>query len=364
MSEEGQKVADNSLSDAQDESQDQVTLGQLFRAERERMDVTWEDVYQDTRIPVSHLEAIENDDFEEMPSEGILKGFVRNYSKFLKLDPDQMIEKLTESDPHNEQLVPVSFAGSIQRGFFRDMQGSAIIVGLAIFALIVLVAAVAIWWFGTNQGERANGGTTTPNEQIEQSESSSTDNGGLEDSNSSNGLSPISTEFSSSGDESSGDSSPQEDISSTTGSESFQLEASEDSQDPSELFDESDSGSVTTLPFTDGEVDPSQEAESEVSESAATFDQPQDEEISTEDESHDLEFTFDDITWVQVTDGSGNVLVNGVQEADTELNLDGEAPFDIRLGNASAVKLLYRGEEVALGQYTGRSNTAEFILQP
>ncbi|MCY3883614.1 MAG: DUF4115 domain-containing protein [Gammaproteobacteria bacterium] len=362
MSEKGQEVADDSLSDAPEESQDQVTLGQLFRAEREKIGATWEDVYQDTRIPVSHLEAIESDDFENMPSEGILKGFVRNYSKFLNLDPDEMIERLTETDPHKEQLVPVSFAGSIKRGFFRDMQGSAIIVGLAIFALIVLITAVAIWWFGTNRGERADGSTTAPVETIEQNESTSTEGGDLEDSSSSDVVSPISPESASSDDESIDDSLTQESDPISIGSESVQQEPSEDSRDLNELFNETDSGSGTTLPFTDSEDDLSQE-ESNGSENTDTID-TQNEEIPTDDGSHDLEFTFDDITWVQVTDATGDVLVNGVQEADTELSLDGEAPFDIRLGNASAVKLLYRGEEVALGQYTGRNNAAEFTLQP
>lgn len=373
MNEEVRKQADDTPSSAQEETKTRLTVGQRLRAEREKMQVTWEDVYQDTRIPIVHLEALEDDKFEDLPSEGVVKGFIRNYSKFLKLDPDELIEQLTETDPRNEELTPVSFGKSIKKGgFFRDMQGSAIILGLAVFAFVILIAAVAIWWFGTNQGEQLR-------DSGEVSQSVSTEDVDQDDPTTIDVPSPVPPQPSDPIDEPT--------IGSTTdGAESLSLDSTSteeeavedfeedadsegvgDFEEGGELFSTPNNPTATTFPLnTAGDMD---EATSQESEDAAQLDSTQSEGSSTEDssaeeESHDLEFTFDDISWVQVSDGTGTVLVNGVQEAETTLNLDGEAPFDIRIGKATAVKLLYRGEEVALGQYTQRNNTAIFTLQP
>ncbi len=364
MNDEVQKQADDKSSDAPKETKARLTVGQRLRAEREKLKVTWEDVYQDTRIPVVHLEAIENDNFEDIPSEGVLKGFVRNYSKFLKLNPDEVIGQLTENDPRREELTPVSFGRSIKGGFFRDMQGSAIIIGLAVFALVILIAAGAIWWFGTNQGERLGSVSEGSNGQIEESESVSSEDvndsgsttSGRQSEDSPQPLDPI--------DEPTIGSTYEDSSLQSLDAANAQVDEEETSEDGGELFNQPNRDNPSSIPFTDSEFGSPAGANSQGSEESEQQNSIGDVENPTEEQSHDLEFTFDDISWVQVTDGTGAQLVNGVQEAETELNLDGEAPFEVRLGKASAVKLLYRGEEVALGQYTERNNTAIFTLQP
>lgn len=363
MNDEVQREVEEKSSDVQEETQSQISLGQRLKAEREKMEATWEDIYQDTRIPVRYLEAIENDDFESMPSEGVLKGFVRNYAKFLKLDPDEIIEQLNKTDPLKEELVSVSFRRSVNRGFFRDMQGGAIIIGLAVFALVILIAAGAIWWFGTNQGERLINQTAGPNGQVEEAQPTLSENVDTDTISTTEFETPTSQESADPNDEPPLGSITDQESSSPLDTSIPSLDQGEIAEE-GELFNDPTQGDPSIFPPTDSESDSPEDDISQGLADSSQLDSQQDAEVPTEEASHDLEFTFEDITWVQVTDGSGAVLVNGVQEADTELNLDGEAPFDIRLGKASGVKLLYRGEEVALGQYTRRNNTAVFTLQP
>ncbi len=70
-----------------------------------------------------------------------------------------------------------------------------------------------------------------------------------------------------------------------------------------------------------------------------------------------LEFTRP--TSVQISDAKGNVLASGRQAATLELT--GEAPFQIRLDDASAVSLSLNNENVALSRYTVNGK-AEFRL--
>ena len=61
-----------------------------------------------------------------------------------------------------------------------------------------------------------------------------------------------------------------------------------------------------------------------------------------------LEFYFSDECWLEVSDAKGDVLATDLQLKDTRLVLDGQGPFDIKLGNAPAVSVKLNGEDVSL----------------
>jgi cytoskeleton protein RodZ len=59
---------------------------------------------------------------------------------------------------------------------------------------------------------------------------------------------------------------------------------------------------------------------------------------------------------VKVTDKSGNVVLSKTGEAGDESAVDGKAPFDLVIGNASGVKLYYKGNPVELKPSTNASS--------
>lgn len=63
-----------------------------------------------------------------------------------------------------------------------------------------------------------------------------------------------------------------------------------------------------------------------------------------------LKFTGE--SWVEVREGNGNLAYAGTNGAGAEQWIDGQPPFDLVVGNARVVKLLYRGAEVKLEPYT------------
>lgn len=77
-------------------------LGELLRITREEQGLTLEEVSEAIRIRRHLLEALEEDNFEAFPSPVITRGLIRNYAKYLKLDP---IEALTLYDGNG--IVPV-----------------------------------------------------------------------------------------------------------------------------------------------------------------------------------------------------------------------------------------------------------------
>jgi cytoskeleton protein RodZ len=71
--------------------------------------------------------------------------------------------------------------------------------------------------------------------------------------------------------------------------------------------------------------------------------------------------TFSEQTWVSVTDATGKEVFNKNKAADTEDSADGTPPFNIVVGNAAGVQMLYKGQAVDIVSHT-KSNVARFTL--
>lgn len=72
-----------------------------------------------------------------------------------------------------------------------------------------------------------------------------------------------------------------------------------------------------------------------------------------------LELTFSDDCWLEVRDATGEVVFEGRRKSGVALNLGGEAPFDLRIGDASAVESLSINDE----QQTMPSNAAGQVVR-
>jgi flagellar biosynthesis protein FlhG len=64
--------------------------GALLKAVRESRGVTLPEISQKTKIGAAHLDAIERDDFGQLPAPVYVRGFVTEVAKFLQLDAEQV----------------------------------------------------------------------------------------------------------------------------------------------------------------------------------------------------------------------------------------------------------------------------------
>lgn len=67
-------------------------------------------------------------------------------------------------------------------------------------------------------------------------------------------------------------------------------------------------------------------------------------------------------TWVNVKDKSGKVIYEKILTAGTADSINGEAPFNVVIGNAKATSLTYKGQAVNLSSVAG-SNVARIKLE-
>jgi cytoskeleton protein RodZ len=67
-------------------------------------------------------------------------------------------------------------------------------------------------------------------------------------------------------------------------------------------------------------------------------------------------------SWVEVVDARGQPLIARVLSSGESFDVDGQAPFKLKVGNAQATQVVYRGEPVSLARFT-RDNVARFELK-
>ena len=68
-------------------------LGHILREARETKGYTLREVQDKTRINSRFLEALEMGDFDRLPTPTHVRGFLRNYARFLGLEPEPLLER-------------------------------------------------------------------------------------------------------------------------------------------------------------------------------------------------------------------------------------------------------------------------------
>jgi cytoskeleton protein RodZ len=71
-----------------------MSIGTQLHAAREAQSLSLEQVAQATHIKLHYLEALEADQFEVLPSAAQLRGFLRTYGEYLKIDTGELVKTL------------------------------------------------------------------------------------------------------------------------------------------------------------------------------------------------------------------------------------------------------------------------------
>lgn len=71
-------------------------VGQYLRSKREELSLTLKEISKKTRIRVSYLQAIEAEDFDKIPGNVYIKGYVRQYCRALSIPEDEALDILRE----------------------------------------------------------------------------------------------------------------------------------------------------------------------------------------------------------------------------------------------------------------------------
>jgi len=119
------------------------TVGDKLREAREAQGLTLADIANRTRVPMRHLEAIENNRLEGMASPAYAIGFTKTYARAVGLDDRAIAAELRESP--QMPLSPTTRFEEYEPTDPRRVPSRGI-AGIAAIIAVVLLAGVGIWY--------------------------------------------------------------------------------------------------------------------------------------------------------------------------------------------------------------------------
>ena len=117
-----------------------LTVGQYLREEREKKNLSLEDVAKVTRITLENLQALELDDFQAISAPIFVRGFLRTYASQLGLDPNEIMARyesqvdLLKISPKVKESAPAK-------------NGSPLFKYIALLILILVGAAIGFYYY-------------------------------------------------------------------------------------------------------------------------------------------------------------------------------------------------------------------------
>lgn len=143
-----------------------ATPGAMLRAAREGKRLTVDQVAAETRIPIRHLEAIEDDRFDAMPSRTYAIGFSRQYARVVGLDDEEIAEAVREELGGRDQNYRAMSGGGMEPGDPAKLPSSGLAWFGGISALILAIGAIA--FFSTYYGAGADPASLLADEDKEE----------------------------------------------------------------------------------------------------------------------------------------------------------------------------------------------------
>ena len=292
------------------------SAGAELRAAREAAGLTIDEVAQQLKLAPRQVRALEDEDYAKLPGRTFVRGFVRNYARFLELDPDAVLALLPGSDvaPALERptLTPSGRAmGELPADAPQRRSWARWLIPLVLIAIVV---AAGLYEFKRQQSEARRAG-------VEKSTSSSAaPAGGPAGASLPNPLAST-------------DASPAVVPSSAAG-------------EPA--------GAAAAIPA-------SSDAAATPSSAPATAREPSSTTPSQADQPQ-LVLTFKGTSWVQVKDRNGNTLLAQNGPAGSTQSVSGSLPLDVVIGNAHEVTATFRGEPVDLSPFV-RGDVARLSLK-
>lgn len=99
-------------SDAAGTRADHAAPGVALRAARTAQNLSVGEVARQLRLSVAQVEALETGAFERLPGPVFVRGFMRNYARLLRLDPDLLLRSVAPAPPEEEDArVPAITRG-------------------------------------------------------------------------------------------------------------------------------------------------------------------------------------------------------------------------------------------------------------
>jgi cytoskeleton protein RodZ len=291
--------------------------GARLRAAREAAGLSLDQVAQQLKLAPRQVKALEDESFGELPGRTFSRGFVRNYARLLHLDAQDLLAHLPDVAQAPALESPTLHSTGAMIAELPSTSAPKAGLGRWLIPLILIgciVAAAAYEWYRGGLSNSAEPARTVSDATDHRAPATTAPAVALPN--------PLA-------------SSSQTAASQTTAAQAAapQSEAPQSAPPVASMRD-----SVATP--ADGSTYPASATPGDAA----------------------LLLTYQGPSWTEIRDRSGQLVVSRLVAAGSVEPVNGAPPFDIVLGNAHVVTLVYRGRSVDLSPYT-RQNVARLTLQ-
>jgi hypothetical protein len=128
-------------------------IGNSLREARLRQGLDFPEIEQATKIRGKYLRALEEEQFDVLPAQTYVKGFLRSYADYLGLDGQLYVDEFNsryvrgEFEEEEEQPFRPRVAGSSRGG---PLHGKGVLLTVAVIAGLTVFVFAAWMWGGSN----------------------------------------------------------------------------------------------------------------------------------------------------------------------------------------------------------------------
>src|SRR5215470_2732028 len=122
------------------------SVGKLLRQARQGFGLELGEIAAALRIKASHLQAIEDGNYDEVPGQSYAIGFIRTYAEYLGLDGPEMVRRFKQETEGQGLKHDLSFPMPVRE---RRVPSSSILLG----AVIIAFCGYGIWYHGSSDDQ-------------------------------------------------------------------------------------------------------------------------------------------------------------------------------------------------------------------
>jgi cytoskeleton protein RodZ len=331
--------------------------GERLQAARIKKSLSLKDVAGRMHLSPSILKAIEENNFDEITAPIFVKGYLRAYARIVSLGEDEMIQQYI--DFYSEEDPPINTTSHMVPELSAT---DTRIKWTTYFVIVVLGVLLTAWWWNKQQNQEVPLSLDVQSSHLDENASTeavvdSDIQAGSETSIAADVTTAVveseSAESSDAPVTAAADSSAEIDPAADEVVEPVVEELAETDA----VTEQGTSAAAVALPL---ETDSSPTTdEPELQAVAGTRDQPAQVAPSGSDK---LKIIIHADTWADVKDSNNYQLIYDLLRADSSVELTGDAPFTVFLGNGHGVEILVNGEEVGFSARIRDDNTARIDI--
>jgi cytoskeleton protein RodZ len=137
-------------------------IGNSLREARLRQGLDFPEIEQATKIRPKYLRALEDEQFDILPGQTYVKGFLRTYAEYLGLDGQLYVDEYNSRYIHVDEETPLRARSTSSLGRAGPrFESSVVLVALAGIGILTLLVFAA-WRFGSNPPETIPDYSTEP----------------------------------------------------------------------------------------------------------------------------------------------------------------------------------------------------------